>query len=230
MSASPTSDPATTSDQVPAVVMHNVDFTYRKRRRRVEVLRQFSLRLKQGEVVAVVGESGSGKSSILSLLAGLALPDNGEIRVLGAELGQMSAVERASFRLRHIASVHQDFHLLPELPAVENVAFVLRLKGTSRDDSLAQAKAALESVGMGHRLGHIPRELSGGEQQRVAVARAVVSRPKLLLADEPTGSLDADRRDEILDLVLTACQGATIVLVTHDLAVASRAGRVVHLR
>lgn len=151
------------------------------------------------------------------------------MEVLGVALNDLDVHHRAAFRLAHIAQIYQDFELLPMLTALENVALLPRLKGAQRDVANDQAEVALEEVGMGHRLGHLPTELSGGEQQRVSIARAVVARPSLLLADEPTGALDAERRDEILDLMFDRLSGTTTVLVTHDPAVASRADRVVRM-
>lgn len=213
-----------------AIDVQSVEFSYPKGRRQVQVLHRFSLRVDDGEVVALLGESGCGKSTVLSLVSGLLVPSAGSVEVLGTALQSLDAKRRAAFRLAHIAQIYQDFELLPMLTALENVALLLRLKGEHRASSTERATAALEAVGMGHRLGHLPAELSGGEQQRVAIARAVVAQPSLLLADEPTGSLDAERRDEILDLMLDRLAGTTTVLVTHDPEVAKRAHRVVRIR
>lgn len=206
-----------------------MSYAYRHRRRHVVALHSFSLRVQRGEVVALLGGSGSGKSTALSLIAGLHAPSEGTVRVLGTELGSLPPSERARFRLGHLAQIYQDFRLLPMLTARENVSFVLRLRGTSEREARGRAGSALASVGLGHRLDHLPKELSGGEQQRVSIARALVSEPDILLADEPTGSLDADLRDESLELMLSALAGATIVLVTHDPVVAQRAHRTVRI-
>lgn len=212
-----------------AIDMTDVSYTYRHRRRNVVALDPLTLRVRRGEVVALLGESGSGKSTALSLIAGLQVPASGSVRVLGVDLGGLPSSGRARFRLQHIAHIHQDFRLLPMLTATENVSFILRLKGAPERAARERATAALASVGLGHRSDHLPRELSGGEQQRVSIARALVSEPDILLADEPTGSLDAGLRDENLDLMLTVLAGATIVLVTHDPAVAQRADRTVRI-
>lgn len=212
-----------------AIEMAEVSYTYRRRRKDVVALNSLTLRVQRGEVVALLGESGSGKSTALSLIAGLDAPSSGSVRVLGVDLGGLPSSERAQFRLQHIAQIYQDFRLLPMLTASENVSFVPRLKGAPEREARERAASALVSVGLGHRTDHLPKELSGGEQQRVSIARALVSEPDILLADEPTGSLDADLRDENLELMLSVLAGATIVLVTHDPVVAQRANRTVRI-
>lgn len=189
----------------------------------------FSMDVAEGEVVALLGQSGCGKSTVLSLIAGLRVPDNGTVDVLGVQLAKLGAKARAEFRLDRVAQIYQDFELLPMLTAQENVALLLRLKGEDRSSATDRAVAALDEVGMDHRLDHLPGELSGGERQRVSIARAIVAAPAVLLADEPTGSLDADHRDEILDLMLGRLSGTTTVLVTHDPVVAKRANRVIRM-
>lgn len=210
-----------------AVSLNGVSYAYRKGRRTISVLESFSLTVAEGEIVALLGESGSGKSTALSLISGERLPDAGSVVVLGIELTGMRQGERAAFRLTNIAQVYQDFQLLPMLTALDNVALPLSLRGMPRAQAVQRAEGALADVGMARRLEHRPSELSGGEQQRVAIARAVVCEPRVLLADEPTGSLDAARRDEILDLMLDELRGTTTILVTHDPAVAGRANRTV---
>lgn len=212
-----------------AIDLAEVSYIYRRRRQNVVALNSLSLRVQRGEVVALLGESGSGKSTALSLIAGLHAPSSGSVRVLGVDLGGLPSSERARFRLQHIAHIYQDFRLLPMLTASENVSFVLRLKGASEREARERAATALVSVGLSHRTDHLPKELSGGEQQRVSIARALVSEPDILLADEPTGSLDADLRDENLKLMLSVLAGATIILVTHDPVVAQRANRTVRI-
>lgn len=218
-----------TIEPTAAIEISDVSFAYRQRRRTVAALRSFSMSVLRGEVVALLGKSGSGKSTVLSLIAGLDVPERGVVRVLGSNLGDLDSAKRATWRLDHVAHIYQDYRLLPMLTATENVAFVLRLKGVPAREARARSEAALAAVGVGHRLDHRPSELSGGEQQRVSIARALVAEPDILLADEPTGSLDAERRDEILDLMLTAMSGATVVMVTHDAVLASRADRVLTL-
>jgi predicted ABC-type transport system involved in lysophospholipase L1 biosynthesis ATPase subunit len=208
-----------------AVSLNGVSFAFRKGRRTISVLESFSFAVAEGEVVALLGESGGGKSTALSLVSGERLPDAGSVVVLGIELTGLSRGERAEFRLKNIAQVYQDFQLLPMMTALDNVALPLSLRGMPRAQAVERADHALAEVGMARRLEHRPSELSGGEQQRVAIARAVVCEPRVLLADEPTGSLDAGRRDEILDLMLDELRGTTTILVTHDPEVARRADR-----
>ncbi|MBI2781628.1 MAG: ABC transporter ATP-binding protein [Chloroflexi bacterium] len=210
-----------------AIRLRGVSFAFRKGRRTVPVLESFNLSVADGEIVALLGESGQGKSTALSLVSGERVPDGGSVEVLGFDLARMSRDARAQFRLANIAQIYQDFQLLPMLTAVDNVALPLSLRGMPRARATDMARSALADVGMARRLEHRPGELSGGEQQRVAIARAVVCEPKVLLADEPTGSLDADRRDEILNLMLEELRGTTTILVTHDPAVAGRAHRTV---
>lgn len=208
-----------------AVRLDSVDFAYRRHGKRVSVLESFSLDVLAGEHVGLVGRSGSGKSTVLSLVDGRAVPDRGSVLTLGHALAPLSDGERAELRLRHIAHVFQDFRLLPRYTATQNVALVLELRGTPRIEARERARTVLDRVGLGHRLDHRPPDLSGGEQQRVGIARAVVGQPEILLADEPTGALDTGLRDEILSLLLEVCASATLLLVTHDPAVADRLDR-----
>lgn len=198
--------------------------------RQVEILRGIDLSVGQGEFVAVMGPSGSGKSTLLGLLAGLDRPTAGSIRIGGAEVTALSEDQLARLRARRLGFVFQAFHLIPSLTALENVALPLELLGEGAT-ALTRARALLESVDLGHRAHHYPAQLSGGEQQRVALARAFANRPDLLLADEPTGNLDAASGRQVLDLMTTLNReaGTTLVLVTHDAEAAARAGRVVRL-
>ena len=178
-----------------------------------------------GEAVAIVGASGSGKSTLLGLLAGLDTPSDGRVEIAGTDLFSLDEDARAALRGRMVGFVFQSFQLLPALNALENVMLPLELAG--RADAAARAREILARVGLAARLKHYPKQLSGGEQQRVALARAFVGGPKLLLADEPTGNLDANTGAEVIDLLfnLNREQGTTLVLVTHDEALASRCGR-----
>ncbi len=196
---------------------------------RLTILHDISLRVMPGEAVAVVGASGSGKSTLLGLLAGLDLPTTGRIHVDGRELGSLDEDGRAALRGRCIGFVFQSFQLLPTLTALENAMLPLELAG--RGDAREVAAAMLGRVGLGGRLRHYPHQLSGGEQQRVAMARAFAVRPRLLFADEPTGNLDADTGAAIIDLMfeLNAESVTTLVLVTHDDAIARRCARVLRL-
>jgi putative ABC transport system ATP-binding protein len=193
------------------------------------ILREIDLEVTQGEAVAVVGASGSGKSTLLAILAGLDTPTSGRIQLDGQELFALDEDLRAELRGRSVGFVFQSFQLLPALTALENVMLPLELSNDEKAEELA--RQMLERVGLGERLQHYPKHLSGGEQQRVALARAFVVRPKLLLADEPTGSLDADAGAEIIRLLFEMNReyGTTLVLVTHDETLAARCGRIVRL-
>ena len=191
----------------------------------LSILKGISLEINPGEAVAIVGASGSGKSTLLGLLAGLDLPSAGRIHVDGVEITALDEDARAALRGRMVGFVFQSFQLLPGLSAMENVMLPLEIRGDR--DAAARAREFLDKVGLAERLGHYPRQLSGGEQQRVAIARAFASAPRLLFADEPTGNLDAATGARIIDLILAmrAEQGTTLVLVTHDERLASRCDR-----
>ena len=193
------------------------------------ILSDVSLAIARGETVAIMGASGAGKSTLLALLAGLDEPTSGTVRLAGNELTTLDEDGRAAVRARHVGFVFQSFHLVPSLTALENVMLPLELTG--RADARSTAREVLGRVGLAERVGHYPRQLSGGEQQRVAIARAFVTRPDVLFADEPTGNLDTATGERIMDLLfgLNAATGATLVLVTHDIALASRCGRVIRL-
>ncbi len=193
------------------------------------IVRDIDLAVTSGEALAVVGASGSGKSTLLALLAGLDTPSVGTVMLDGVDLFSLDEDQRAQLRGRLLGFVFQSFQLLPALTALENVMLPLEL--AQADDAEARAREMLVRVGLGERLQHYPKHLSGGEQQRVALARAFVVRPKLLLADEPTGSLDAQSGAQIIELLfgLNREQGTTLVLVTHDEALASRCTRIVRL-
>lgn len=196
---------------------------------RVDILKGASLDVAVGTSVGLVGPSGSGKSTLLMVLAGLERPTSGAVRVGDAVLTDMSEDKLAAFRGREIGIVFQSFHLIPTMTALENVAVPLELAG--HEDPFGRAKAELEAVGLGERTTHYPTQLSGGEQQRVAVARALAPKPAILVADEPTGNLDGPTGTQIADLLFEAPakRGTTLVLVTHDLALAQRCDRQVHL-
>jgi putative ABC transport system ATP-binding protein len=193
------------------------------------ILQDIALEVMPGEAVAIAGASGSGKSTLLGLLAGLDTPSAGTVQLDGVDLFGLDEDGRAALRARLLGFVFQSFQLLPALNALENVMLPLELAGEPRAAELA--KAMLARVGLAERLRHYPKVLSGGEQQRVALARAFVTRPKLLLADEPTGNLDAATGAGVIDLMfeLNAERGTTLVLVTHDEAIARRCARVVRL-
>ncbi len=193
------------------------------------ILDDVSLAVAAGETVAVVGASGAGKSTLLALLAGLDEPSAGSVWLEGVELSALDEDGRAAARARHVGFVFQSFHLIPSLTALENVMLPLELAG--RADARATARAVLQQVGLGPRLGHYPKQLSGGEQQRVAIARAFITRPAVLFADEPTGNLDSTTGARVIDLLfdLNAANGTTLVLVTHDREIARRCSRVIEL-
>jgi len=193
------------------------------------ILDGVSLAIERGETVAVVGASGAGKSTLLALLAGLDSPTSGRVLLAGHDLGASDEDGRAALRARHVGFVFQSFHLVPALTALENVMLPLELAG--RRDARPAALEVLERVGLAARVGHYPRQLSGGEQQRVAIARAFVTRPDVLFADEPTGNLDAMTGARIMDLLfgLNADTGTTLILVTHDAALAARCRRIIRL-
>jgi putative ABC transport system ATP-binding protein len=195
----------------------------------VNVLNGIDLDVAEGEAVGVVGPSGSGKTSLLMVLAGLERATAGSVRVVGRDLTRMTEDELAQLRRESIGIVFQAFHLIPTMTAAENVAVPLELAG--RRDAAEAAERSLRAVGLGHRLTHLPGQLSGGEQQRVALARAFAAAPRLLLADEPTGNLDSETGAAIIDLLfdLQAEHGSTLLLVTHDPELARRCSRRVHI-
>ncbi len=197
---------------------------------RLVILHEISFRVMAGEAVAIVGASGSGKSTLLGLLAGLDVPTQGRVRLAGRDINALDEDARAELRGAMLGFVFQSFQLLPALTALENVMLPLELAG--RAGARADAGQMLARVGLSQRLGHYPKHLSGGEQQRVALARAFAAKPGLLLADEPTGNLDAATGASIIDLMfaMNAEQGTTLVLVTHDEAIARRCGRVLKLK
>lgn len=194
------------------------------------ILQDISFQVTAGESVAIVGASGSGKSTLLGLLAGLDLPTGGAVHLAGEDLTLLDEDQRARLRGRLLGFVFQSFQLLPALNALENVMLPLELAGNPGAEALA--RQWLERVGLEHRLKHYPKHLSGGEQQRVALARAFAPEPQLVLADEPTGNLDAATGERIIDLMfeINAQQGTTLVLVTHDEAIARRCGRVLRMQ
>jgi putative ABC transport system ATP-binding protein len=196
----------------------------------VAILRGIDLDVEAGERIGILGPSGSGKTSLLMLVAGLERASGGTITVAGTDLASLDEDARARFRLANLGIVFQSFHLIPTMTALENVAVPLELAG--RRDAAATAADALDRVGLGHRLTHRPAQLSGGEQQRVALARAIAPGPRLLLADEPTGNLDAETGGLVMDLIFALCgdAGATLLLITHDPGLAARCDRTITIR
>lgn len=209
----------------------NVNKTFSQGGRSIEVLTDLNLKLKNKERVAIVGRSGCGKSTLLHVLAGLDEVDSGVINVIGSDLTKASSDERAQLRLRMMGFVYQAHHLLPEFSAVENVAMPLRLQGASATESARAAGDLLIEIGLAERLDHFPDQMSGGERQRVAVARAVCANPTILLADEPTGNLDFDSAVQVMNMLTDLAQSKSIALlvVTHDQAMLSQFDRVYEL-
>ncbi len=198
----------------------------------VAALRGITTRVDEGEFVAIMGPSGSGKSTLLTILGGVESPSSGSVLLEGTDLASLSDDARTRLRRRRIGFIFQSFNLLPNLTAEENVALPMQLDGLRQRDALSRAREAIELVEMQHRTTHLPSALSGGEQQRIAIARALAIRPALLLADEPTGNLDSRQSKRISGLLenLVAERGHTIVMVTHDAAVARIARRVITIR
>lgn len=207
----------------PFLVVEDLWKSYRSGEETIRVLTGLRLRVDRGELVAVTGESGSGKSTLLHLLGAMERPDRGSLRIAGRELGTLDETELAAFRNRTIGFVFQFHHLLPEFSAVENVMFPLLLRRVAFGEARRRAEELLEEVGLAHRAHHQPGELSGGEQQRLALARALVGSPDLLLADEPTGNLDAKTSGRIHELLVEIHRRhrLTSVLVTHSSVLAA---------
>ena len=195
----------------------------------VQVLRDIDLNINRGETICVVGPSGSGKTSLLMVIAGLEPATGGSLTSVGHDLGALGEDDLARYRRDHVGIVFQEFHLIPTMTALENVAIPLEFSG--RSDAFARAEEELHAVGLGHRVAHYPGQLSGGEQQRVALARSFVTQPDILLADEPTGSLDQATGHKVLDLLfeLKERSDATLIMVTHSSALAARCSRLVRL-
>lgn len=205
--------------------------SYSLGRRTLEVLRSVDLTVARGEFLALRGASGAGKSTLLHLLGGLDRPDAGEVTVGTQRLAALSATQLTLFRNRHVGFIFQSYHLLPELDALENVALPARMARVPAGDARTRARELLRRVGLAERLEHLPPELSGGEQQRVALARCLINEPDVILADEPTGNLDSRTGTAVLELLLElrAERGTTLIIATHDASVAARAQRVVEM-
>lgn len=214
----------------PILELKDISKTYPSAGGSLTVLQSISFSLETGGSCAIVGPSGSGKTTLLGLCAGLDTPSSGLIKLAGQDLAKLTEDDRARLRSEQVGFVFQNFQLLPTLTAIENVMVPLEMRGAGGSRSVATE--LLGKVGLGERLHHYPAQLSGGEQQRVALARAFVNQPKILFADEPTGNLDAETSDRIVELLfhLNSSSGTALVLVTHNLDLARQAGRIIQLK
>jgi putative ABC transport system ATP-binding protein len=214
----------------PALSLRNVELTLSSRAGAVHILKGVSMDAMAGQAIGIVGPSGSGKTSLLMVMAGLEPVTSGELYIRGEAVHGKSESQLSALRRDNVGIVFQSFHLIPTLTAVENVALPLEFKGVPNAETLARNK--LGEVGLGHRLTHYPGQLSGGEQQRVAIARALAAGAKIILADEPTGNLDQDTGQAIMDLLFGIRQSndATLLLVTHDRQLAKRCDRIIEVR
>ncbi|MFM7268889.1 MAG: ABC transporter ATP-binding protein [Cyanobium sp.] len=226
-----TTEPGQSSLNLPVAELLHISKIYGEGEARVMALDDLCLRVERGEYLAVMGTSGSGKSTAMNILGCLDRPSSGTYLLNGVAVESLSDDELAAVRNRELGFVFQQFHLLPQLSALENVKLPMIYAGVPPEQRHERARLALERVGLGHRLDNRPNQLSGGQQQRVALARAIINQPALLLADEPTGALDSRTTEEVLEIFddLNA-QGITILLVTHEADVGARAGRVVQFR
>ncbi|MEM1370908.1 MAG: ATP-binding cassette domain-containing protein [Pseudomonadota bacterium] len=222
-------EPPVTSQQPAIVQLKDVSLTLPSRAGNVEILRQVSMTVHAGETVAIVGPSGSGKTSLMMIMAGLEPATSGAVKVAGESFVDRSEDDLALLRAHNIGIVFQSFHLVPTMTALENIALPLEFRGDA--DAFQTGEALLQKVGLGHRAGHYPAQLSGGEQQRVALARAVAIKPRLVLADEPTGNLDGETGRQVVDLLFGLGQATetTLVLITHDERLANRCQRIVRM-
>ena len=215
----------------PIIYVKNVRKVYRMGDEEVVALKRINLRIYKGEVCCIFGTSGSGKSTLLNQLAGMEKPTKGQVFIRGKNISDMNEEELAAFRQEHMSFIFQSYNLLPSMTAVENVAMPLMFKGMDRKRREAMAEEMLKRVGLSHRLHHYPSQMSGGQQQRAGIARAFVSRPEVVFADEPTGNLDTKTTAEIMDMVRGFARrfNQTIILVTHDPGMSRYADRIVTL-
>ena len=215
----------------PIIYVKNVRKVYRMGDEEVVALKRINLKIYKGEVCCIFGTSGSGKSTLLNQLAGMEKPTDGQVFIRGKCISRMSEEELAAFRQEHVSFIFQSYNLLPSMTAVENVAMPLMFKGMERKKREAMAEELLKRVGLSHRLHHYPSQMSGGQQQRAGIARAFVSRPEVVFADEPTGNLDTKTTAEIMDMVMGFARrfNQTIILVTHDPGMSRYADRIVTL-
>ena len=209
----------------------NINKAYKQADEQLSVISNLSFSIKEGECIGLIGASGCGKSTLLHILAGLDLPDSGEVNFNGKNIALLDRDDRAEFRNQHIGFVYQFHHLLPDFSALENVAFPLLLSGKSKDSSLIEAQNILDKVGLKSKENNKPSQLSGGERQRIAIGRSIITKPSSILMDEPTGNLDNKNVDNFMNLVLDLSQDLNISLIiaTHDKNVSSRLDRLLNL-
>lgn len=219
------------ADSEPLVYIRNLEKEFRRDAITIPVLMGINLEMQKGDFLALMGPSGSGKSTLLNLIAGLDKPTSGTLRIVGNELARMSEAQLSNWRAHNIGFIFQLYNLIPVLTAYENVELPLTLTNLTRRERDEHVRTALNVVGLGERMDHYPRQLSGGQEQRVSIARAIATDPTLIVADEPTGDLDANSAAEILDLLsrLNEDFEKTIVMVTHDPAASAKARRTLHL-
>jgi len=224
-------DDASTTDGFTLIKMRNIDKTYRRGAEEVHVLHGLDLDVRRSEFTAFMGPSGSGKTTLLNLVGGLDTPSAGSIQVDGIDITRLKGAHLTSWRAHHVGFVFQSYNLIPIFTAFQNVELPLLLSGLSRAQRRAHVESALELVGLRDRMRHYPRQLSGGQEQRVAIARSIVTDPPILLCDEPTGDLDRSSADDIIHLLqrLVSERGKTVLLVTHDQLAADHAHTVLHL-
>ena len=205
----------------------SVSFSYNEGNNQTSVLKNLNFEIKSGETTAIIGQSGCGKSTLLNLMAGLDTPTDGDVLIANTNISKISEKDRTELRAKNLGFVYQFHHLLNDFPAIYNVALPLLIMGSDKNKALLKSKKILTNVGLENRLNHKPSELSGGERQRVAIARAMITEPACLLADEPTGNLDAANAAEVLELIIELNKNKTtaLLIVTHDLSIANKMGR-----
>jgi putative ABC transport system ATP-binding protein len=213
------------------ITIRGVSKVYRKGEEEVHALRGVTLDIQKGQYVSIMGPSGSGKSTLFNIIGGLDTPTSGDVLVEGHKLDQLNSSQLSWFRCHKIGFIFQSFNLVPTMTALENVAIARTFAGASPSEARRDAAAVLESVGLGHRLDHLPSQVSGGQQQRIAIARALVNKPLIILADEPTGNLDLKTGEEIINLLSAMKKdlGITIVTATHDMKMLSRSDFVIRI-